>query len=114
MIDSIAWGLLLILAFIADMVWVFAALTRRLTNDIKIVNWIFFELRPFFLPSVVVEIIDIAAHRTPDVWDCFFIASSIYIWFRYKGEDDGRWKKRRAKVLEKITRRGAKLVVVPE
>lgn len=71
------------------------------------------ELRPLYLPAVVV----IVAYHTQTHallgWNTFGDACYVLNWFFYKDEGDDRWKRRAKKAAEKITRRGARLVVVP-
>lgn len=75
--------------------------------------WVISELRPFYLPAVGLRIADLVVHGEMTGWNIFFSASALALWWFVKDEGDDRWKRRRAKVTEKIARRGARLVVLP-
>lgn len=74
------------------------------------------ELRPFYLPAVVVAIGGYVLAGEMLGWNTFYSACYIVNWFAYKDiddEDDDRWKRRKKKVLDAVARVGARLVVVP-
>lgn len=62
-----------------------------------IVNTVFFELRPFYLPAVFIEAaINLAAGDWTWV-NPIFLAISVLNWWLWRNEkdDDDRWKRRR-------------------
>jgi hypothetical protein len=76
-------------------------------------RWLISELRPAYLPAVVVIIASHAGGGTLFGWDGLYDACRVVNWFFFKDEGDDRWKRRKAKLAEKIQRRGSRLVVVP-
>ena len=80
-----------------------------------IINTVFFELRPFYLPAVLTSAaIDLAT----GAWNWgnpIFLAVAALNWWMMRNEkdDDDRWKRRREKLAEKVEAVGGKLTVVP-
>jgi hypothetical protein len=78
-----------------------------------LVRLVFTELRPLYLPAVIIIIArDAQQHRLLG-WDSLLDACWLVDWWLFKDEGDDRWKRRRAKLVAAIRRRGARLVVVP-
>lgn len=74
------------------------------------------ELQPFYLPTVaVLLVLDTMSGEINDPWIALNNAARFVLWVLYRNldDDDDRWKRRRAKVKEKIKRVGSRLVVVP-
>jgi hypothetical protein len=74
------------------------------------------ELRPFYLPAAgIVLAVHIGNGEIGDWWTAFNDSCRFGLWFMYKDfdNDDDRWKRRKARLTEKIQRVGARLVVVP-
>jgi hypothetical protein len=78
-------------------------------------RWLFFELRPFYLPALGVYMGIQLASKVPSWINWLTFAIDLAIWFFYKDfkDDDDRWRKRRNKASQAIARVGARLVVVP-
>ena len=77
-------------------------------------RWAWAELRPFYLPAVAVYIGEMVFNGEMSGWNIFLAAAALACWWIYKDVDeDGRWKRRRAKLVEKLERRGSRLVAVP-
>lgn len=111
---------MLLLAVCVHTVWVYTGIIILVSvHIVKIripsaIRWLFHELKPFYLPAVGVEIIDSALHGEVHGWNIIWLTIAIATWWFYKDlDEDDRWKKRRKKLSEKISRVGSKLVVVP-
>jgi hypothetical protein len=80
-----------------------------------ILNKIFFNLRPFYLPAVAV--VTFAAIRRGDMTGADYFWNAVswvgWAWIRSDKDDDDRWKRRREKLTAKVQEAGGKLVVVP-
>lgn len=77
-------------------------------------RWLFAELRPFYLPCTFFHITYLAMTEPMWGWNIVNTFFQLLNWFLYKDvDDDDRWKKRKAKLVEKITRIGSRLVVAP-
>ena len=111
---------------IADLVvasWCVAGLVLSLSKfvgiagdraGVRLARWVWAELRPLYLPAVAVIIAGYVMTGEMLGWHTFFSACSILNWFFYKDiDDDDRWKRRKAKLLARVTRRGGRLVAVP-
>lgn len=71
------------------------------------------ETRMFMLGAMPFEIIkDVMSYHSPFVKVIYLLCDCFWVWAAYKCTDD-RWKKRRAKLLSKVTEVSGKLVVVP-
>lgn len=98
-------------------VWVIAGVFTRMANergqDIPFAQTVWAELKPFFLPALVVTtFFDVA---TLDGWGLFFDAVNVGNWYflRNAGDDD-RWKRRKEKLAGKVQALASgRLVVVP-
>ncbi len=99
------------LAALVVMAWVYSAML--LFTGRTIVRWVFWELRPFYLPAVVL-LAGTYGHFTDPLAD-FSYASEVACWFLWKDSDgdDNRWKRRRRRVVEAVRRVGSRLAVVP-
>lgn len=87
---------------------------RRDHPFLKTPRWVWAELRPFYLPAVVVHIVNLSMLGQVLGWNSFFIACTVLNWWLLKdADDDDRWKRRKRKLAEKIERQGARLVAVP-
>lgn len=114
-------GLLVGLSSMVTSTWVIASvgfdICRRLQPDSRITLFyrtIWAELRPFYLPAAAVWIVDRAVHGEVKGWGAFVVGCTIANWFFFKDlDDDDRWKRRKAKAVEKLERRGSRLVAVP-
>jgi len=81
---------------------------------IKPARWLWAELRPFYLPAVILRIGLLVMSGEMLGYNTLYMAAALANWFLYKDvDDDDRWKRRKAKLVEKIQRQGAHLVVVP-
>lgn len=78
-------------------------------------RFIWAELRPFYLPAVVLTIVGKVMDAPLSGWDLLNIASAVWVWWLLKdvSDKDDRWKRRRKKAAEAIKRVGSRLVVVP-
>lgn len=81
----------------------------------EVARWFFHELRPFYLPAVVLHVGYLSAHDQILGWNTLWATLSLINWWGLKDvdDDDDRWKRRRRKVAEKIARIGGRLAVVP-
>lgn len=72
------------------------------------------ELKPFYLTATAVIIARHVMTGEMVGWNALWDACRIYNWFQFKDiDDDDRWKRRKAKLVEKVAQRGGRLVVVP-
>lgn len=94
----------------ACMVWFFVDLADR--EPPRIVVWLASELRPLYWPASLIVIV--ASCSDGVGWlDALNAACTVINWYVLKDKHDDRWRKRRVKLAEKVTRRGSRLVVVP-
>lgn len=109
--------LVVTLAGMVQLIWIMASIMilwfgRHL--DLREIRWIWAELRPFYLPAALISIGDVVVHGQLRGWNILFAVCSLANWWFFKDVDkDDRWKRRKAKLVEKIQRQGARLVVVP-
>jgi hypothetical protein len=78
---------------------------------------VFHELKPFYLPAVVVAYITgcLYAGDVIDGRRIGVFAIQLFSWWGYKGEDDDdRWKRRAKKVADRVKVTGGKLAVVAD
>jgi hypothetical protein len=80
-------------------------------------RWLWAELRPFYLPACVVGVLEtVLAGEGGGFWIWVGHALQFACWWIYKNVDDDdedRWKRRKAKLKEKVAQLGGRLVVVP-
>lgn len=82
----------------------------------KLVRAVFHEVRPFFLPAVVVSFTIDTVTNDSALWlRGLTLGLNIFNWFMFKdqGGDDDRWKRRKAKLVEKVTAVDGRVVVAP-
>lgn len=103
--------------------WIWSALFIMLTKVFGREPWsvwrtLFHELKPFYLPACAVAYVcaSIEQHKPLDPMQIVYFALSVasYWWWKDSDDDDDRWKRRRKKLVEKVTQRDGKLVVVAE
>lgn len=87
-------------------------------TSMPLMHHLYHELKPFYLPAVVVLHV-LGAHRDGNpVAPGRLLGSAFCVltWFLFRNEDDDddRWKRRRRKLADRVQRQGARLVVVPE
>lgn len=115
---------LVLLAGIVSGLWVWSGLVLQVARDwfhadtartsFDGLRWVVSELRPLYLPAVLVMIADESLRGKLFGWDLFWSAMSILAYFIYKNEGDDRWKRRRKKAAEKVKALASgRLVVVP-
>lgn len=121
MTDAALLHLVASLSQLVIMAWIFAGLLLVLGPLIgvgggRLVKGLFHELRPLYLPAVLIAFAADSVLGHPSMaWRAFNLVMNILNWFLYKdkGGDDDRWKRRKAKLGEKVTRVGSRLTVVP-
>lgn len=87
---------------------------RRDHPALRTWRWTWAELRPFYLSAVAVKIGLLVVSGEMLGWNTFFSACYVLNWFYFKDiDEDDRWKRRKAKLLEKVTRKGGRLVAAP-
>lgn len=107
------------LAGVVVSVWALSALGlswfgRHDLPPVRICRFLWAELRPVYLPGVAILIAQHVMAGEMLGWNSLLHACQIFNWFAFKDiDDDDRWKRRKAKLVERIERRGARLVVVP-
>lgn len=100
----IAWNLL----YSAALAVCFAALALGLARNL------FAEIRPF-LPWIIVGDLLVEALRYGHVTPISVALHAVgaLLWAASRRDDDDRWKRRRKRLTEKITRAGSRLTVTP-
>jgi len=77
-------------------------------------RWVVSELRPLYLPAVLVLIADYSLRGQLIGWNLLWSAGMVFNWFYFKDEGDDRWKRRRKKATEKVKALASgRLVAVP-
>lgn len=101
---------------LVEVAWIFAGVALHVGHATEAVKTAFHELKPFYLPALVVlQFASIAVeHGRYTVLDACQAACLIGCWYglRNAGEDDDRWKRRRRKVAERVQVAGGRLTVV--
>lgn len=108
-------------AFTVHLTWIWAGCAINLcrTFDRKppeITRIVWQELRPFYLAAVSVEVAHEVASGEFSGWlDPASAALAYFAWYLLKDIDDpdDRWKRRKAKLVERIGLVGGRLKVVP-
>jgi len=79
----------------------------------RTLRFIHIELKPFYLPALVVSTVLFC--RDGFSWDIAVHSGfGVLNWFLYRDlDDDDRWKRRKEKLAEKVSRSGSRLVVHP-
>ena len=110
------------LAHDAVMFWLFAAVFLTIAKWIptrtppRWVAAVYHELRPFYLPAVAVGFLADSVLNDPNLtWRLITLGVNLFNWVQYKdaGDGDDRWKRRKAKLVEKVAEVGGRLTVVP-
>jgi len=113
---------------VARLAWVGAAVSIWIASKLgekpaRLVRWLFWELRPFFLPCVAGAVIidpfvqDQGAIDVPDAVEITINAvltvAQVGLWFWLKDVDkgDNRWKRRRKRAMDKVRQLGGRPVV---
>lgn len=104
-------------------VWLLAAMVihwgRRLDRDglaFRFARAVFWELRPFFLPAVLIKAALTIVALKFDWVDAFTLGCNLLNWWILKDpkdDDDDRWKRRREKAQSVVQVAGTRLVVAP-
>lgn len=108
----------LIFKFTADL-WLFSGIYIVITRlfgktPYEFIRTIFHELKPFYVPSVIMYHVIEATERTFNFWDYILLAINLWFYWAYKDVDkDDRWKRRKEKLAEKVAQVGSKLAIVP-
>lgn len=106
------------IAVVARGLWVYSAIALALCKEHgwhkpAAARWFFHEIRPFYLPAVLIDIAEQSLHGRLLGLNMLFAAIGLLAWWWYKDVDeDDRWRRRRNKVAEKVALVGARLIVV--
>jgi hypothetical protein len=101
--------------------WCWSAVILNVLSMLKrggsrLAPFVFHELRPFYLPAVAAQFAADTLLSNPSLgWRVLLAALNLLNWFLLKdaGGDDDRWKRRKAKLAEKVSQVGGRLVVEP-
>lgn len=82
---------------------------------LRVARWIFHELKPFYLFMAITRFGIHCLDLRPELWiHAAIFGMDLFNYHRYKNyDDDDRWKRRRRKILDKITITDGKLAVIP-
>lgn len=85
------------------------------TGAFRALWWIFCEVKPFFRTFAVLTGLYHALPLHPSSWISVGVTVLQFVYFHiYKDiDDDDRWKRRKQKLLDKITITDGKLAVIP-
>lgn len=110
----------LLAAMVISMTSLFRMLSASKTKPdnwlYRIVRTVFWELRPFYLPAVVVKAALAMVGGDFDGIDALAFVLNLVNWVLLKDprdDDDDRWKRRRTKAAEKVRVSGSRLVLAP-
>lgn len=79
-----------------------------------LIRTMFHELKPFYLPSVVLLYLLSSFHEVKNAGDIILLFINALGYWIYKDIDkDDRWKRRKERLAEKVTQVGSRLEVVP-
>lgn len=86
------------------------------TKAFKVLWWIFCEVKPFFRTFAILIGLYHALPLQPFSWLSVLVTAlqlAYFHIFKDLDDDDDRWKRRRQKLLDKVTITGGKLAVIP-
>lgn len=120
------WLHLIRLAFtVAICAWMTSAMflspifRHRINPDgmaLRVARWIFHELKPFIRFMTIARFGIHCLDLSPTLWvHAGVLGLDLWNYYMYKDQDDDddRWKRRKQKVLDKITITDGKLAVIP-
>lgn len=124
---TVIWQIVTALAFIAEGMWLFPAIVvyhlrqrgRSFESlldrewGMRLICWCAVELKGTFWPSFIIITVDRVRHGGLTPWSGIQIVAAYFCWHFLKDIGDDRWKRRRRKLSERVSRVGARLVVVP-
>lgn len=105
-------------AVIPRLLWMLAAMMWISRNRDRVVRWLLHEIRPFVLPLIFIQYfapVVIQGHVLT-TGNMIGIGLALWNWLvcrKIGDDDDDRWKRRKAKVAEKVANIGGRLTVVP-
>lgn len=101
-------------------IWLLSGLyihvTRRWFNKepYQFARTIFHELKPFYLPGIILGYIIGSMYENRNGWDIVVLIVNVFYYWVYKDVDkDDRWKRRKEKLAEVVKQVGNRLEVVP-
>lgn len=99
------------------MIWmtVIYLVCQRLGYDYPEVRSFLIEIRPLYYPSAALNAWDTMSQADTPAWSKAWILFGVFVgWYLLKSlGDDDRWKRRRKKLLEKVSSVGGRLVITP-
>ena len=100
--------------------WVVSAIILLLSNrERPAIRWMYFELRPLYLPACAAYWAEHLLFDHIDGWERWWIPFGVLIdlvtWWFYKDRygDDDRWQRRAKRVSDVVRNVGHRLVVTP-
>lgn len=112
--------LVFVLAGFTNLLWVFAGMAIVMAKSVTrepsaAVRAVYHELRPFYLPLVLVGNVAWVISRGSSGMAVYGqVALDVLLWFLYRNVvDDDRWKRRGKRLTERVARVGDRLDVVP-
>ncbi|MBM0275140.1 hypothetical protein [Micromonospora tarensis] len=106
------------LATVLILSWIFSGVAIMVAKLLyrdppRFARTLFHELRPFYLPAVVVAFVT-AGMLSDSWWRWLNLALNVWNWWRLRNldDDDDRWKRRRKRLAEQVSVSGGRLVVV--
>lgn len=107
-------------AYGVKMAWIFGTWSyvfahfERTRRYAAFLRHLMLEVQPFYVPALAVYWADLIAR---DVFSPLvtggLIGMDLFVYLLLREKDDGRWKRRRRKIIEKVRRIGSRLIVIP-
>lgn len=109
------WYLISTASATVTLAWNVAYTIRGIGFVHDIADWIFQELRPFYLPGAILAYAAqvFVEHKHLSIWQIFVVALSAVNYYMSRNDHDDRWKRRGKRAAEKVANLGGKLTVVP-
>lgn len=110
-------GLLDAVGAIVCWTWIWAGILYAVTQIVfrrspRLVLWVYVEVKPFFPAALAVHVLGVALGGEV-VSALFELVGGLLAWRTIgRDSDDDRWKRRRRKLTERVSRAGSRLTVV--
>lgn len=109
------WYLISFASATVTLVWNTSYLIRDTRFAHRVADWIFQELRPFYIPAALLTYAAqiFIEHHHLTKWQIGIIGISVFNYYTSRNDHDDRWKRRGKRAAERVANLGGKLTVVP-
>lgn len=86
---------------------------ERFGRQYREIEWYLSEIKPFYWPMAIVYIWDVVNSDVAIWLKATTILGIFLVWSYIKKDRDDRWKRRKKKLLEKVSVIGGRLAITP-